>query len=83
MKANYCLRCAQEIQHLEPRLCRACAGELRKLFDAGEHLLATPNFDQACVECGEYQSRRLLHGPGEFTWCEPCVEAGLRVPEPE
>lgn len=83
MKTYYCLRCACEIKHHEPRICRPCAVAVQALFATGEWILTEVNFDQACVSCGAIKESRILHGPGEFTWCENCIQAGTELPELE
>jgi hypothetical protein len=35
------------------------------------------------VSCGEYKSSRIIHGPGEFTWCESCIEQVLALSSEE
>ncbi len=79
MKTHYCLRCAKEIAHEEPRICRPCAVEVKANFADPERILDRESFDQACVSCGEHRQGRILHSPGEFTWCERCVDAGVAL----
>ncbi len=79
MKINYCLRCAREIAHVEPRICQSCAAEIKPLFARDEWVLVQVNFDQACVSCGEYSASKIIHGPGEFTWCEACIDRVLQM----
>lgn len=77
MRQSYCLRCAKPIAHDEPRLCFDCGLALERKFATPGTTLVETNYDQACVECGAFEGSRLLHSPGEFTWCEACVEAAI------
>ncbi len=79
MKTHYCLRCAQTILHAEPRICAPCAAEVKPKFEDPELVLREVSFDLACVSCGEHRRGRILHGPGEFTWCESCIDAALAL----
>ncbi len=82
MKKTFCIRCTETIHHQEPQICRPCAEAVKEQFAARDHILENPNFDQACVNCGQFDDTHLLHIPGEFTWCEPCINAGLALPAP-